>query len=55
MQFSEAKYTIIVVANMPPQLREKLIAQDCIDLTQLATKITKIMQFIVEKKQRKAS
>ena len=36
------------------QLKERLITQECIDLTQLATKASRIEHFLLGKEQRKA-
>ena len=55
MQFLELEYANIVVGNMYSQLKEKLIAQECSNLTHVATRTSRIKHFILEKEQRKAN
>lgn len=55
VQFPEAEYATMAIGNMHPQLKEKLIGQECVDLSQLASKATRIEQFILEKEKRRLS
>ena len=55
VQFLELEYANIAVGNMHLPLREKLIAQECSYLTQLATRASRIKYFILEKEQKRAN
>ena len=51
VQLPEDECASIAVNNMNPRLREKLIASEYCDLTQLSWKAARVEQFIIERGQ----
>ena len=55
VHLSESEYGTTMVNNMHPQLRERLVAIEYLDLAQLTSRASRVEQCIVEKEQRESS
>lgn len=50
--FLDAEYAYMAISGMHPHLREKLVGQACHDIYKLASRATRIEQFIQEKEKK---
>ena len=55
VKLPKADHAAIIIGNMHPWLRKRLIALEYVNLNQLITKASKIEQFIMEKEQKGAN
>ncbi|KAJ8555382.1 hypothetical protein K7X08_012878 [Anisodus acutangulus] len=55
VHFPESECAHVIINNMHPQLKEKLVGKSCSNLSQLAEKASQIKQYVQEKERRRAS